>query len=114
MRNHESQTTIMYNESIGIRDSNEAEIFSIKRVLDIWKLHRRGQLVIERDLTNAIKWAKGQWRHPWRLITTVKEIRAWVTELDVSFVHSIRLANNVENYFIKLRVDNDFSGVFFL
>lgn len=60
LRNHEGITSIFFNESMGVRDSNEAEILSNRRALTIWKMHGQGKLILERDLANAIKWAKGK------------------------------------------------------
>lgn len=35
LRNHSGVTTLVFTESVGIRDSNEAELLSIKRVLTL-------------------------------------------------------------------------------
>lgn len=56
LRNHRSETSIMFNESGGIKDSNEAESLNIRRALTICKDHGQGKLVIEWDLANAFKW----------------------------------------------------------
>lgn len=37
LRIHESRKTIMFNESVGIKDSNEAEILSIKKLWPLGK-----------------------------------------------------------------------------
>lgn len=55
---------IMFNESMGIKDSNEVEIFSIRRALEIWKDYGQGDLEIEGDSANALKWAKELRRPP--------------------------------------------------
>lgn len=55
LRNYKRETAIMFNESVGIKDSNEAEILSSWIALIIWKDFGDGNLVIERDSTNAFK-----------------------------------------------------------
>lgn len=56
----------MFNESVGIKYSNEAEILSIRKALAISILHEQGRLVIEGGLANAIKWALGLRHPPWK------------------------------------------------
>lgn len=104
----------MFNESVGIKDSNEAEILSILRALTIWKDFGGGNLVIEGDSTNAFKWAIGSKRPPWRLNNVVREVRVLASELGVSFAQVRRSANGVADYFAKLGVDNHWEGVFFI
>lgn len=75
------ETTIMFNESVNILDSNEAEILSTRKALIIWKDHGHGSLVIKGDLANAFKWASGLQRTPWRLVNVVREVKDLANEL---------------------------------
>lgn len=47
---------VVFLESIGRRESNEAELFSIRKALTIWNSLGLYKLVIESDSTNEIKW----------------------------------------------------------
>lgn len=60
LRNHKGTTSIVFSESVGVGNSNEAEILKIRRALTIKKTYRQGKLIIKGDSANAIKWAKGQ------------------------------------------------------
>lgn len=97
---------------MGTKDSNEAKLVSIRRALVIGTGLRGGKLVVEGDSTNAIKWAMGLKRRPWRLIATVREIRAQVLGVEVSFVHISRTTNGVANFFTKNEVGGSITGVF--
>lgn len=43
-----------FSESVGLMESNEAELRAIRRALQIWSGFRSGNLVIESDSTDAI------------------------------------------------------------
>lgn len=86
LRNHKGESYIIFNESVGIKDSNEAEILSIRRALLIWMHFGHENLIIEGDSANAFKWAFGLRRPPWRLTNVVREVRELANELGVSFV----------------------------
>lgn len=64
--------------------------------------------------SNAIKWARGVKRPPWRLITLVREIRDMTAGLEVSFVHISRSANGVADFFAKHGVEGETRGTFHL
>lgn len=78
------------------------------------RVYGQGPLVIERDSANAIKWAKGLERLPWKLITLAREIRGLTLGMDVSFVQVSRTSNEVADFFAKYGVNNSDSGVFLL
>lgn len=46
-RNHNGLTSIVFTALVGIRDSNEAGLLSIRRALTIWIVYGHGKLVIE-------------------------------------------------------------------
>lgn len=50
---------MVFTESIDTRDSNEAELVSIRRALFIWVGRGGEKLVIDGDLANSIKCTKG-------------------------------------------------------
>lgn len=77
---------------MGIKESNEVELLSIQRAMSLAFDEGGDKLVIESNSSNAIKWAKGMKRPPWRLITLVREIRDLVVGLEVSFVHISRIS----------------------
>lgn len=114
LRDHEGSTSIVFTESVGIRDSNEAEILSIRKALVTWKSFGEGKLITEGNSANAIKWAMGHKRPPWRLITVVRKIREMVSGMDVSFLQIGRATNGMADFFAKLVVTGLSSGVFFL
>lgn len=114
LRNHMGETSIMFNESAGIKDSNEVKILSIRRALIIWKDHGQGNLVIEGDSANAFKWASGLRCPPWGLVNVVGEVRHLAKWKGVSFSKVWSSANGAADYFSKLGVDNHFAGVFFI
>lgn len=111
---HNGISSLVFTQSVEIRDSNEAAVLSMRKVLTIWAGLRGGRLVSEGDSTNAIKWAKALKRPHWRLITTVKEIRALVEGLEVSFVKINRSTNGVANFFAMNGVEGSVYGVFHL
>lgn len=83
--------------------------------MTIWVGLGGRKLVIERDSTNVIKWVKGLKRPPWRLSTTVREIRALVRGVEVSFVHIRHMANGVAIFFLqKNGLEGPIFGVFHL
>lgn len=51
-------------------------------------------------------------RSPWKVITTVREIRALVSGLKVSFAQSNRTVNGVADYFAKNGVNGSVTSVF--
>lgn len=114
LRNHMGENSIMFNESVSIKDSNEAEILTIKRALIIWKDYGQGNLIIEEDSANAFKWALGLQRPPWRLINVVRKVRELAKGMEVSFTKVGRSANGVVDFFAKLGVDSLCAGVFFI
>lgn len=59
LRNHVGHSTLVFPKSVEIRDSDEAELFSIRRALSIWADYGGSKLVIEGDSANVIKWARG-------------------------------------------------------
>lgn len=88
-------------KSVGIKDSNEAELLTIRRVLTIGTSFGEVKLVVESDSSNAIKWARGVKRPPWRLITLLREIKELVSGQETSFVHIKRTTNGVADFFAK-------------
>lgn len=48
-RNHQGHTTLVFTESEGTNDSNEAELLSIMSALNIWVGSGGGKLLIEGD-----------------------------------------------------------------
>lgn len=65
-------------------------------------------------MINAIKWVRGLKRPPWKMITTVREIRALASGLEVSFGQISQSTNGVANYFAKNGVNGSVTGVFHL
>lgn len=59
-----------------------------------------GKLEIESDSSNAIKWARGVKRPPWRLITLVGEIKGLIVGL--------------ADFFTKNGVEESILGIFHL
>lgn len=55
LRNSERAILLFFIESIGVKDSNEAELVGIRRTLGLWVHFGQGKLIIEGDSMNAIK-----------------------------------------------------------
>lgn len=112
LRNHLGYTRIAFSESVGIKESNEAELLNIRRTLSLGAALRGEKLIIESDSFNAIKWAKGLKRPPWRLITLVREIKELFVGLEVSFSQISRSPNGVAVFLAKNGVDGAIRGTF--
>lgn len=68
--------------------------------------------MIESDSSNAIKWASGVKRPPWRLITLVREIKDLAAGMEVFFSLISRSANGVVDFFVKNGVGGPIHGTF--
>lgn len=73
-----------------------------------------GELIIEGDSKNAIKWALGLKRPPRKLITIVREIRALYSGRVISFMPVRRSVNGVADFFAKNGMDSTTVGMFYL
>lgn len=78
MQDHTGNSSIVFFEPVGRKESNEAELLSIKRALTIWTSIGRGKLFIESDSTNTVKWVTGVKRPSWRLAIVIREIKALI------------------------------------
>lgn len=106
-------TFLFFSELVGVRDSNEAELLGIRGALVLWVGCGKGKLIVEGDLVNAIKWATGCKRPPWKLVLVVREIRALCSGRDASFVRVRRPVNGVTDFLMKIGVDREHDSVFF-
>lgn len=57
----------MFSESIGIKDSNEAEVLAILEALEIFSRLFQGSLIVESDSYNAISLVTSDKDEPWKL-----------------------------------------------
>lgn len=55
LRDHSASTSIVFSESVGIKDSNETKLFSIRRALSLELGVGGDKLVIKSNSSNAIK-----------------------------------------------------------
>lgn len=73
---HNGEPVVVFLELIGKRESNETELFSIRKALTMWNSLGLDKLVTESDLTNAIKWVLGVNKLLWKLVTMIREMNA--------------------------------------
>lgn len=76
LRNLAGISSLVFWESVGVSDSNEAEILGIRKSLSLWVNFGQEKLIIEGDLENAIKSARVCKSSPWKLVTIARQIRA--------------------------------------
>lgn len=65
LHNKEEISSLVFSELMGVRDSNDAELLGIRKGLLLWERHGHGELIIEGDSFNAIKWTTGKKKPPW-------------------------------------------------
>ena len=54
--NDKDEVLLMFPKSVGIRESNEAEVLAILEALRIFSASFHAPLVVESDSTNALGW----------------------------------------------------------
>ncbi|XP_077240384.1 uncharacterized protein LOC143881283 [Tasmannia lanceolata] len=104
---------------IGLCDANEAEAKSLLFGRRWYKSHNMGPLMVEGDSTNVIAWDGGRRAGPWRLASTVEEIRDLVRDIRPSLTHRRRTTNSMADVLAKagaIRSDteisfNDITGI---
>lgn len=102
IRGHQGHTRLVFTESVGNKDSNEAELLSSRRTL-----------IIGAGLGEENQWLRVIRQMPsQRLITTVREIRALVSGLEVSFMRISQTTNRVADFFAKNGVDGSVTCIF--
>lgn len=54
----------MFSNHVGLRDSNKAKVLAIFEAFCIFSHSFRGELILERDLLNAISWVNSSTLSP--------------------------------------------------
>lgn len=67
---------LVFTESAGVLDTNGAELLAIRKAILIWLLCGNDNLVMEGDSVNALAWASGRKKPPWKMINVVRQIRS--------------------------------------
>ena len=91
--NHDGLTLLSFSTYIGVKDSNEAEIFAILEALRVYKVLFNHPLIVESDSLNAISWVANSAKSLWRFYFYLNEIKFLSSELEVEFRHILHSAN---------------------
>ncbi|XP_017974604.1 PREDICTED: 14.7 kDa ribonuclease H-like protein [Theobroma cacao] len=78
LTNHKGDVRVIFSKSIGVADSNLAELLAIKEAFIIFTSSRwrnDQKLVIECDSSNAVKWINQSHTAPWRM-------RKWLIQIE--------------------------------
>ncbi|XVE65736.1 hypothetical protein DITRI_Ditri08aG0023300 [Diplodiscus trichospermus] len=110
LRYHLSMEKIRFSKSIGIKDSNVAELLAIREALilyasSIWA--QNAALIIESDSKNAVNWVLNA-KEPENLLTILKMLKLMIKEWKV--VHISRECNRIADGLTKEGV-NRFSNL---
>lgn len=54
LHNSKGEILLMFYKNVGVRDSNEAEVFAIREALQIYSNHYHKRLVAKSDLSNIV------------------------------------------------------------
>ncbi|XVE65734.1 hypothetical protein DITRI_Ditri08aG0023100 [Diplodiscus trichospermus] len=89
LRDHLGKERIRFSKSIGVEDSNEAELMAIREAFILFATSRWVQscsLIIESDSTNAVNWILKPKEAPWRLrkfINYIENLKALIRDWSV-------------------------------
>ena len=95
----------LFSKSVGIRDSNDAEVLAILEALPIFLSSFHGPLLAESDSTNAVGWLLKPNSRPWKFQFHFNEMKKISSSLVVSFGHVMRHANSMADTLAKQGVD---------
>ena len=85
----------VFSESVGVRDSNEAEVLAILEALRIFSRSLQGRLIVGSDSSNGISWVMNSTVKPWKFQFFLNEIKEFASSHSVVFSHVIRTANGL-------------------
>eukprot|EP00268_Persea_americana_P021089 TRINITY_DN21101_c0_g1_i1.p1 TRINITY_DN21101_c0_g1~~TRINITY_DN21101_c0_g1_i1.p1 ORF type:complete len:199 (+),score=31.91 TRINITY_DN21101_c0_g1_i1:157-753(+) len=91
----------LFSKSVGVRDSNEAEVLAILEALRILSSSFQGCLIVESDSSNGISWVARSMVKPWKFQIFLNGIKGLASSLSVVFSHVIRSANGLVDSLAK-------------
>lgn len=56
-RNSSGEIQLMFSRSVGVKESNEAELMAILEALSLFSKSFQAKFIVESDLSNALLWA---------------------------------------------------------
>lgn len=65
---------LTFSETVGIMESNEAELRAIRRALEVRSTFGNGNLCVESDPTNAISWLSSKKVPLWKLTNITRTL----------------------------------------
>ena len=90
---------------MGVCDSNEVEVLVILEALRYFSRFVNGVLVVESDSSNAVAWVSNRKVNPWKFQFLFNEIRELSSNINVVFLHVLRLANSITDALAKQGVE---------
>ncbi|XP_077225513.1 uncharacterized protein LOC143858674 isoform X3 [Tasmannia lanceolata] len=107
LRNENGEVVWAFAGPIGVADALEAEVRAVHQGMILLGQEILGNLVVEGDLLNVIRWLKGTSSHPWRFDHYFDEIKDCIGDAAVIFRHVRRLANDIANWLAREGVSKD-------